>query len=253
LAEVDITKQTMEVGPTLHYFMGGIRVDADTQETAVPGLFACGECAAGLHGANRLGGNSLSDLLVFGHLAGGGAADYIQGRRGTKDAEFDSEVVATHVRTATSILNRESGSNPYLVHDKLQAVMQENAGIVRTGEQLQEAIAQLNALQPEIDQVKAPGASQYNAGWHEALDLSSMMLTSLAISKAALMREESRGAHTRLDFEGEREEWGKANVVVKKGADGTMSVRREERAPEPPELEAIAQASIEDLESGKVG
>jgi len=253
LAEVDITKQAMEVGPTLHYFMGGIRVDADTQETAVPGLFACGECAAGLHGANRLGGNSLSDLLVFGHLAGSGAADYIEGRRGDKAAEFNPEVVAKHVRAATSILNRESGPNPYLVHDKLQLAMQENAGIVRTGEQLKEAIAQLTALQPEVDQVKADGASQYNAGWHEALDLSSMMITSLAVAKAALMREESRGAHTRLDFEGERAEWGNANVVTKKGSDGEMIVQREERPAPPPELEAIARATIEELESGTVG
>ncbi len=252
LAEVDITKQTMEVGPTLHYFMGGIRVDADSQETAVAGLFACGECAAGLHGANRLGGNSLSDLLVFGHLAGSGAADYIRDRRGSKAAEFNPEVVASHVRTATSILNRESGSNPYLVHDKLQLAMQENAGIVRTGEQLTKVISQLTALQPDVDQVKAEGSSQYNAGWHEALDLSSMMITSLAVAKAALMREESRGAHTRLDFEGEREEWGNANVITKKGSDGEMSVRREERASPPPELEAVALATIEELESGTV-
>ena len=252
LAEVDITTDPMQVGPTLHYFMGGIRVDENSQETKTPGLFACGECAAGLHGANRLGGNSLSDLLVFGHLAGIGAADYVQNRRGDKTPALNNETIASHVRSATSILNRETGTNPYLVHEKLQAIMQENAGIVRTGEQLETAISDLAALQSDVDQVKAPGACQLNAGWHEALDLHSMMITSEAVSRAALMREESRGAHTRLDFEGEREEWGQVNIVVSKGATG-MEVRKVTRPEPPAELAAIANASIEELESGKVG
>ena len=252
LAEVDITQQPMQVGPTLHYFMGGIRVDANTQETAIPGLFACGECAAGLHGANRLGGNSLSDLLVFGHLAGVGAGDYIQNRRGDAAAAFDNDTVAGHVRDATAILNREEGTNPYLIHEKLQAIMHENVGIIRKGDELQTGLEQLAALQSEVDQVKAHGTSQLNAGWHEALDLKSLMITSEAVARAALMREESRGAHTRDDFEGEREDWGKVNLIIKKGSDGQMEIRKYERPAPPEELAKIAYATIEELESGKV-
>ncbi len=251
LAEVDITAQPMEVGPTLHYFMGGIRVDADSQETNVSGLFACGECAAGLHGANRLGGNSLSDLLVFGHLAGVGAVDYIKNRRGDKAVELNNDVIASHVRAATSILNREEGSNPYLVHEKLQEIMQEHVGIIREGDQLKAGIEKLMALQPEVDSVKAAGASQLNAGWHEALDLSSMMITSEAVARAGLMREESRGAHTRLDFEGEREEWGKVNIICKKGPNG-MELSKYVRPEPPAELAAIAYATVEEMDAGKV-
>lgn len=246
LAEVDITQQPMEVGPTLHYFMGGIRVDADTQQTNVPGLFACGECAAGMHGANRLGGNSLSDLLVFGKLAGDGAAAYIDSF-GAMPA-LDGDQVEAIRRYATDILNRESGTNPYLIHEALQKTMQHDVGIVRTAEELEAGLGKLEDLKQEAAQVKAPGASQYNPGWHEALDLHSLLITSEAVARAALMREESRGAHTRLDFEGERKEWGQVNIIVQKGDNG-MQVRKVPR-PEPPEdLAAIAYASLEELES----
>jgi succinate dehydrogenase / fumarate reductase flavoprotein subunit len=247
LAEVDITKEAMEVGPTLHYFMGGIRVDHDTQQTRVPGLFACGECSAGMHGGNRLGGNSLSDLLVFGRLAGVGAGEYLKANEG--EAKVDEEQISTIVRTATDVLNRESGPNPFIVHEKLQDIMQDNVGIVRTAEDLEKGIGQLESLKEEIAAVKAEGASQYNAGWHEALDLPCLMISSEAVARAALMREESRGAHTRLDFEGERdEEWGNLNVVVRKGADG-MEVEKVQK-PAPPEgLEEIARATLEDLEA----
>src|SRR5262245_5187299 len=167
LAEVDITKEPMEVGPTLHYFMGGVRVDADSQETTVPGLFACGECAAGMHGANRLGGNSLSDLIVFGKLAGDGAADYVQGL-GAVPTPVNGQITDA-IRRATDILKREKGANPYLLHEKLEGIMSANVGIVRRREELETGVAELEQLKAEVATVKAPGASQYNPGWHEAL------------------------------------------------------------------------------------
>src|SRR4051812_15317274 len=158
LAEVDITKEPMEVGPTLHYFMGGIRVDADSQQSTVPGLFACGECGAGLHGANRLGGNSLSDLLVFGKLAGTGAADYVRGLSSSPKAQ-DEQIVAG-VRRATEPLKRESGNNPYVLHEKLQDTMSKGVGIVRKRDELEVAIEELEALKREAQTMRAPGASQ---------------------------------------------------------------------------------------------
>ena len=252
LAEVDITKEPMEVGPTLHYFMGGIKVDADSQMTSVPGLFACGECGAGMHGANRLGGNSLSDLIVFGKLAGDGAKDYIDGLKEAKP-KTDAEQVAAAVRRATEILNREKGTNPYLLHEKLHETMAKGVGIVRKRDELETAITELEALKVEAQTMKAPGASQYNPGWHEALAMRSLLVTSEAVTRAALMREESRGAHTRLDHPGESAEWVKFNVIVKKGADGTMEVEKRPKPEGPEALVAIANAKIEDLESGKVG
>ena len=246
LAEVDITKQPMEVGPTLHYFMGGVRVDADTQQTTVPGLFACGECAAGMHGANRLGGNSLSDLLVFGKLAGDGAADYA-GALGRQPAVSDAQVDQVR-RSATDILNRETGENPYLLHESLQDTMQRYVGIVRNADDLRSGIGKLDDLKSRAARVKARGASQYNPGWHEALDISALLVTSEAVARAALVREESRGAHTRLDFEGERKEWGEVNVIVSRGRDGEMLVRTEKRPAAPQALSAIANATLEELE-----
>jgi succinate dehydrogenase / fumarate reductase flavoprotein subunit len=250
LAEVDITKEPMEVGPTLHYFMGGIRVDADSQETTVPGLFAAGECAAGLHGANRLGGNSLSDLIVFGKLAGDGAAAYVKGLS-TSPRPVDEQIVAA-VRRATDILKREKGANPYLLHEKLEGIMSANVGIVRNKTDLETGIAALEELKQEAVEMKAPGASQYNPGWHEALAMRSLLITSEAVTRAALMREESRGAHTRTDHPGESAEWVKYNVIIKKGASG-MEVEKRPKPEGPAHLVAMANAKIEDLESGKVG
>jgi succinate dehydrogenase flavoprotein subunit len=250
LAEVDITKEPMEVGPTLHYFMGGIRVDADTQETTVPGLFACGECGAGMHGANRLGGNSLSDLVVFGKLAGDGAKQYI-GKLGAAP-RAPADQIAAAVRRATEILNRETGANPYVLHDKLQGVMSRGVGIVRKKDELEQALRELEELKAEAQTMRAPGASQYNPGWHEALSMRSLLVTSEAVTRAALTREESRGAHTRLDHPGESAEWVKYNVVIKKGANG-MEVEKRLRPDGPAHLVAIANAKIEDLEAGTVG
>jgi succinate dehydrogenase / fumarate reductase flavoprotein subunit len=251
LAEVDITKEPMEVGPTLHYFMGGVRVEADTQESTVPGLFACGECAAGLHGANRLGGNSLSDLIVFGKLAGDGARQYIS-KLTTTPRPVDEQIVSA-IRRATDILKRESGTNPYLLHGKLETVMSAGVGIVRQKDELEKALHELELLQEEARAMKAPGASQYNPGWHEALSMRSLLVTSEAVTRAALTREESRGAHTRLDFPGESPEWVKYNVIIKRGASGRMEVEKRLRSDGPAHLVAIANAKIEDLEAGKVG
>jgi succinate dehydrogenase / fumarate reductase flavoprotein subunit len=250
LAEVDITAEPMEVGPTLHYFMGGVRVDADSQMSTVPGLFAAGECGAGLHGANRLGGNSLSDLVVFGKLAGDGAVAYVGGLASTPKAS-DDQIVAG-VRRATEILKRDSGTNPYVLHDKLTETMQANVGIIREKAELEKALEDLEGLKKEAETMKAPGTSQYNPGWHEALSMKSLLVTSEIVARAALMREESRGAHTRSDFAGEREEWVQYNVIVKKGPNG-VEIEKRKRPEPPPKLKEIAHAKIEDLESGKVG
>ncbi len=247
LAELDITKDPMEVGPTLHYFMGGIRVDPDSQMSNVPGLFACGECSAGMHGANRLGGNSLSDLLVFGGLAGQGASDYARSLSGTP--QIDNAQVERIIRNATDILNRENGENPYLLHEALQETMQMNVGIVRTAEDLNKGITDIEKIKEDYKQVKAAGASQYNPGWHEALAMRNLLITAEAVARAGLMREESRGAHTRIDFPGEREEWVKCNIVIKKGPDGKMEVRKVDRSEPDPELKRIAESTLEDLEA----
>jgi succinate dehydrogenase / fumarate reductase flavoprotein subunit len=250
LAEVDITKDAMEVGPTLHYCMGGIAVHAETQMTNVPGLFAAGECGAGLHGANRLGGNSLSDLIVFGKRAGSGACDFA-----AKNASFkvNGDQVQSIIRRATSFLNRESGQNPFVIQEKLQEMMGHNVGIIRTKAELETALGKLKELSTEAEAAKAHATSQYNAGWHTALDLRNLLISSEAVTRAALTREESRGAHTREDFPGEREEWVKYNIYIKRGKDGEMVVEKRQRNAGPPALVEIANAKIEDLESGKVG
>jgi succinate dehydrogenase flavoprotein subunit len=247
LANVDITAEPMEVGPTLHYFMGGIRVDADTQQSCVPGLFAAGECAGGMHGANRLGGNSLSDLLVFGWLAGKGAADYVRALKAAP--AIDAEAVERSRRRATDVLNRPEGLNPYLISEELQELMNRYANIVRVKDELETALQGLERANEKAAQVKAQGASQYNPGWHEALSLRPLLITAEAVTRGALVREESRGAHTRFDFAGERDEWGKRNVVIRKGPNG-MEARVEQRPDPPKELASIANATLEELESG---
>ena len=246
LAELDITKESMEVGPTLHYFMGGVKVDADTQMTCVPGLFAAGECAAGVHGANRLGGNSLSDLLVCGKLAGSGAVNYLKSLNNKKNLSDDD--IQKVIRSTTDILNREKGENPYLIHEELQELMQNNVGIVRTDELLSEGIAGLSTLWEKFNNVKADGACQFNPGWHEAISLRNLLVTSESVARAARMREESRGAHTRVDFEGERDEWLKYNVVIKKSDEVNMLAEKLLRAEPDPELKRIAELSIEELD-----
>jgi len=246
LAELDITKEPMEVGPTCHYFMGGIRVDPNTTMSSVPGLFACGECAAGLHGANRLGGNSLSDLLVFGYLSGKHAVEYAKNK--AVHSEIDKEQASKIIRNATAILNRESGANPYLLHEQLEKNMQEYVGIIRTKDDLEKGIDKLEQLKNDYKSVKAKGASQFNPGWHEALGLRNLLITAEAVARAAKLREESRGAHTRADFPGERKEWLNYNIVSRKDKEGTMELLKIERPVPNEELKRIAEASIEILE-----
>ncbi len=249
LAEVDITKEPMQVGPTLHYFMGGIRVDADSQEsTTVKGLFACGECAAGLHGANRLGGNSLSDLIVFGKLAGDGAINYVKGLGSAPSV--NDEDIATAVRSATAPLNRAEGNNPFVLHDELQDIMGEHVGIYRTEDGLSAGLEKLEGWREKIKTTKAHASSQYNAGWHEALDLESMAIAGQAVALAARERKESRGAHSRADFETEDYDvWGKVNLVVHKGDDGEMALYHHERPAPPEQLGKIGYATVEELDA----
>ncbi len=246
LAELDITKEPMEVGPTCHYFMGGIRVDANTAMSSVPGLFACGECAAGMHGANRLGGNSLSDLLVFGYLAGKNAAEFAK-KKGD-NFSFNKDQAKKIIRNATDILNRKSGANPYLLHEQLEQNMQINVGIIRTKKELEKGISKIEKIQEEYKTVKAKGASQFNPGWHEALGLRNLLITSEAVARAAKLREESRGAHTRADFPGEQKEWLNYNIVSLKGDNGKMYLNKVKRQTANTELVRIAESSIEDLE-----
>ncbi|MGE4620001.1 MAG: FAD-binding protein, partial [Planctomycetota bacterium] len=247
LAEVDITAEAMEVGPTLHYYMGGIRVDGQSQMTNVPGLFAAGECSAGLHGANRLGGNSLSDLIVFGARAGLGAKAYLDSLSGARPA-VQQEQVHEQMRGVIDFLNREDGENPYVVVDDLQTAMEQHVGIVRDGSELEEGIEKLAVLKERAAKVKAHATSQYNPGWNTCIDLRNMLLSAEATARCALQREESRGAHTRLDFEGEREEGLTFNSVVRLNPDGQIEARKEPRPEPPAELAAIANSTLEDLE-----
>lgn len=215
LAGVDITTEPMEVGPTCHYIMGGIRVDADSAATTVPGLFAAGEAAGGLHGANRLGGNSLSDLLVFGRRAGIGAAEYAKGRTGTPkvdEAEVDSVIAA-----ATAPLSREDGESPYDIQHDLQEAMHTLVGIIRTESELEEALSTLSDLRERTAKVAVKGGVAYNPGWNLATDLPSMMSVSTLVAQGALRRKESRGGHTRDDYPKPDPELGKVNLVQRQG------------------------------------
>ena len=226
LADIDITQEPMEVGPTTHYIMGGIRVDADSQMTCVPGLFAAGECAAGLHGANRLGGNSLSDLLVFGKRAGEYAAQFALENGGIALEEGTIDEIAQHVLKPFD--NPEDGDNPYEIQAQLQEKMQELVGIARSQESLTQALAEIQNLREKADDVHAIGNREYNAGWHTALDLDCLLTVSEAIALAALERKASIGAHSRDDYpEKEEPGAGKYNTILQKADDGTMAIRRE--------------------------
>ena len=227
LADVDITAGPMEVGPTCHYMMGGIRVEAETAQTSLPGLFAAGEAAAGLHGANRLGGNSLSDLLVFGRRAGLAAAPAI--------ASADVEAAE---RAALEPFQRGEGENPYTLHRDLQVLMQNLVGIFRTKEDLEEALGELEKLKSRCARVSVEGSRLFNPGWHLALELQSMLTIAEAVTKSAQMREESRGAHSRIDFPKTDAAWGKKNILVQREG-SAMTLREQATAALPPELEQI--------------
>jgi len=241
LADIDITEEPMEVGPTTHYMMGGIRVDADSQMSTVPGLFAAGECAAGLHGANRLGGNSLSDLLVFGKRAGEGAAQF------SKDhgvASIDTGAVEAAIRQALLPFERKADApapeeGPYKVQEDLQKMMQRLVGIVRIEEEMQQSLEGIAQLWTRTRKVSVLGNREYNSGWHTALDLPNLLTVAEAITRSALERKESRGAHFREDYSAKDATLGKLNLVVSKNGDGTMRIERRPVPDMPAELQKI--------------
>lgn len=224
LADVDITQEPMEVGPTCHYTMGGVRVHPETQESTVSGLFAAGEVAGGMHGANRLGGNSLSDLLVFGKRAGEFAAK--QALERSSLPEINPDQIGETVQETLAPFDSTEGENPYTVHEDLRQLMQQRVGIVRTEEELRLALEELQSLRSRAAKVKVGGNIQYNPGWHLALDLKNMIDISEAVALAALERTESRGAHTREDFADSDEKWGGVNLMIRR-KDGTSTVVHE--------------------------
>jgi succinate dehydrogenase / fumarate reductase flavoprotein subunit len=211
LAGVDITREAMEIGPTCHYIMGGVQVDADSEETVVPGLFAAGEVGGGMHGANRLGGNSLSDLIVFGKRAGAGAADYVAS--GNAATSYSQAEVDDAIADALAPLSRENGENPYDVQHDLQEMMQSLVGIIRTASELEEAAKQLDRFTERVKHISVKGGRAYNPGWNLATDLPAMISVSKCVTLGATLRKESRGGHTREDFPAADPELGKINFA----------------------------------------
>jgi len=241
LADIDITREPMEVGPTTHYVMGGVRVDSDTQMSGVPGLFAAGECAAGINGANRLGGNSLSDLLVFGKRAGEFAARYA---RENKLGTVNSDHIDRAAREALEPFDRAlggTGGNPYSVQHDLQEMMQDLVGIVRREDEMLRALEGLDKLWKRARQVGVPGNREYNPGWHTALSLSNLLTVSEAVTRCALERKESRGAQFRDDYPNKDDAFGKVNIIARKGPDGSMQIRRDPIPAMPPELKQVIE------------
>jgi succinate dehydrogenase / fumarate reductase flavoprotein subunit len=237
LAGVDITAEPMEVGPTCHYIMGGVRVDADSAATTVAGLFAAGEVAGGMHGANRLGGNSLSDLLVFGRRAGVGASEFAAGRTG--EVRVDQAQIAQAIDAAVAPFAIEDGENPYEIHHELQETMQSLVGIIRTGSELEDALGKLEKLEERATRVSVSGGRRYNPGWNLTTDLPSMLTVSRCTALGAINRKESRGGHTRDDYPKPVAEMGAVNFVERvtldddEGVGGTPSIRSITSTPEP--------------------
>jgi succinate dehydrogenase / fumarate reductase flavoprotein subunit len=241
LAGIDITKEPMEIGPTTHYVMGGIRVDGDSQMSTIPGLFACGECAAGLHGANRLGGNSLSDLIVFGKRAGEFAAKFAKSNGAVK---VDPAQVEAAAKEALAPFDRPGNAEgPYQVQEALQETMQDNVGIVRAQAEMEKALAMIGTLTQRAAKAPVMGNREYNPGWHTALDLGNLLTVSEAIARCAIERKESRGGHFRDDYPDKSDEYAKFNFVVRKGQgrDGRMQIVREPIPPMPGHLKAIIE------------
>jgi succinate dehydrogenase / fumarate reductase flavoprotein subunit len=242
LAGVDITREAMEIGPTCHYIMGGVQVDADSEETAVPGLFAAGEVAGGMHGANRLGGNSLSDLIVFGRRAGLGAADYVAA--GNTATSLNRDEVAAVIKEALAPFERTDGENPYTVHHDLQDMMQADVGIIRTASELEEATQKLDGFTERIKHISVKGGRAYNPGWNLATDLPAMMTVCKSVTLGATMRKESRGGHTREDFPNPDPELGKINFAQHSDGGNWDSPVIVEESPIlilPPELQALLE------------
>jgi len=225
LADVDITKEPMEIGPTCHYVMGGVEVDPDTAASSVPGLFAAGEVSGGMHGSNRLGGNSLSDLLVFGKRAGDGAADYISSLDGVKPSVAQTDLNFA-LAEAIEPLSRTEGENAYAVHSELQQTMNDLVGIIRREQEVKDALAALEKFKERTAVVAVPGERAYNPGWHYALDLRNMLLVAECVAMAALEREESRGGHTREDHPGMSPEWRKVNLILTLAGDKIEMVHK---------------------------
>lgn len=238
LADLDITTTPMEVGPTTHYIMGGIRVDGDTQASTIPGLFAAGECAAGINGANRLGGNSLSDLIVFGKRAGEYAAKFAQEN---DFGSINNEQIEQTVKWALAPFERESGENPFALQYELQDMMQDLVGIVRTEDEMQEALVGVRHLKKRLENVGATGNIDFNPSWHTALDMHNLLNVSEAITLAAIERKESRGGHFRDDYPNKGAEFGKINFSIKKGANGEMEIKSVPIPEMPDELKQIIE------------
>ena len=238
LAGVDITKEAMEVGPTTHYVMGGIKVDAETQMSCVPGLFACGECGGGLHGANRLGGNSLSDLVVFGRIAGAAAAKFASDHG---DTSINEDTASGIEAAALAPLERSSGENPYAIQYELQDVMQDLVGIARTQTELEQAVERIADLSQRAATTSTVGNREYNPGWHTALDLPNLLAVSEAIARSAAGRCESRGAHSRVDHPEKDEQLGTVNTVVRRLDDDSMEIAHVPVVGVTEELQAIVK------------
>jgi succinate dehydrogenase / fumarate reductase flavoprotein subunit len=238
LADIDITVEPMEVGPTTHYMMGGVRVDPDSQMSEVPGLFAAGECGAGLHGANRLGGNSLSDLLVFGKRAGQYAARYAKEH---SVGVINSDDVVAAEKQALAPFERDGAEGPYAVQHALQDMMQDLVGIVRQEKEMLLAIDRIEELKARAERVGVQGNREYNPGWHTAVDLNNLLTVAEMVTRAALDRKESRGAHFRDDFPAKNEEFGSFNIVIRKGPGREMQVRRQPIPAMPAELKQIIE------------
>jgi succinate dehydrogenase / fumarate reductase flavoprotein subunit len=250
LADIDISKEPMEVFPTVHYTMGGIKIDPETAASTVPGLFAAGEVAGGLHGANRLGGNSLSDLLVFGRRAGEGAAAYIE--ESTHSADIDeSEVLMEIGRVLEPLEKKESGESPYLIQQELQEAMMEHANLMRDEDSLKEGLGKVLALKDRLPQVSVPGSRLFNPGWHTAQDVRYLVQISEIIIRTALERKERRGAQWRLDFDGPDEELGKLNFIVKKDVQGEVGIERREIQPMPEHLFELVKDEVPDMAGGE--
>jgi len=238
LADIDISREPMEVFPTVHYTMGGIKVDPETCATNVPGLYAAGEVAGGLHGANRLGGNSLSDLLVFGRRAGEGAAAFVG--ESVHSADIEGDAVRTEIGRVLEPLEKGGeGESPYLMQQELQVAMMEHANLMRDGDSLKEGLGKILALKDRLPNVRVGGSRLFNPGWHTAQDIRYLIQISEIILRTALERKERRGAQWRLDYDGPDEELGRINFIVTKNGQDEAGIERREIPPMPEHLSSL--------------